>query len=210
MAQAATKPEISEASIELLRELAIIPDCVGYDHRVRELDEHKPPLIEWLPRHGYTASHAGHEFLKAIDATAQSDDNLHPAFKATLDRFVQTAGRHAAPDPAILAANFSGAAVDFDVKAKNAGAEIIGHAHALFFHHKKMSAGQVAMELDSLRDRLRDLNGSFAQLELAHSAMTVGETASRIRAAAEPNKAAFVDLETELMRTMAEPNKESV
>lgn len=120
-----------------------------------------------------------------------SDENIHPAFKATLDRFCSDTARLAAdaqrkPDPAALAANFSTAAVNFDVQAKNAGAEIIGYAHALFFHHKKMSAGQVAMELESLRDRLRDLNGSFTQLELAHAAMTVGETASRIRAAAEP------------------------
>jgi hypothetical protein len=58
--------KISDAAIELLRVLAIIPECVGYDHRVRELDEHKPPLIEWLPRHGYTASVAGHQFLVSL------------------------------------------------------------------------------------------------------------------------------------------------
>lgn len=102
------------------------------------------------------------------------DDSL----QATLARFARR-------NPEALAADFSTAAVDFDVKAKNAGAEIIGHAHALFFHHKKMSAVQIAMEMDCLRDALRELNGSFSQLELAHAAMTVGETASRIRAAAE-------------------------
>lgn len=128
-----------------------------------------------------------------------SDDNLHPAFKATLDKFCSDTARLAVgaqrkPDPSTLAANFSTAALDFDVKAKNAGAEIIGHAHALFFHHKKMSPGQAAMELDSLRDALRELNGSFAQLELAHAAMTVGETASRIRMAATGGKAVFEEL----------------
>lgn len=134
-----------------------------------------------------------------------SDETLHPAFKATLDKFCADARRK--PDPAALAADFSTAAVNFDVSAKNAGAEIIGHAHALFFHHKKMSPTQVAMEMDNLRDRLRDLNGSFAQLESAHAAMTVGETASRIRAAAEPSsKAAFDELEAELIRTMASPS----
>lgn len=126
-----------------------------------------------------------------------------PDFKSVLDTFCSGAGR-AKPDPAALAAAFSTAAVDFDVKAKNAGAEIIGHVHALFFHHKKMSAGQVAMELESLRDRMRDLNGSFAQLEHAHAAMTVGETASRIRAAGEP-KSSFAAIEDELSRQMAEP-----
>lgn len=60
-------------------------------------------------------------------------DNIHPDFKETLDRFCADTSRLAAearraPDPAALAAAFSTAAVDFDVKAKNAGAEIIGHA----------------------------------------------------------------------------------
>jgi hypothetical protein len=132
-------------------------------------------------------------------------DNIHPDFKETLANFCRAGAK---PDPAALAAAFSTAAVDFDVKAKNAGAEIIGHAHALFFHHKKMSPNQVATELESLRDRMRDLNGSFAQLEKAHAAMIVGETASRIRAAAEPSssKAAFEAIESELSRQMAEPN----
>lgn len=137
-------------------------------------------------------------------------DNIHPDFKETLDRFCSDTARLAAdarrkPDPAALAAAFTTAAVDFDVKAKNAGAELIGHAHALFFHHKKMSAGQVAMELDSLRDAMHELNGSFSQLEHAHAAMTVGETASRIRAAVDPKNAAFEAIESELSRQMAEP-----
>jgi hypothetical protein len=137
------------------------------------------------------------------------DDNLHPAFKATLDQFCRReTHERLLKDAAALAGDFSSAAVDFDVKAKNAGAEIIGHAHALFFHHRKMSPSQIEIELENLRDAMRELNGSFAQLELAHAAMTVGETASRIRAAAEPppSRAAFEELETELMRTMGSPS----
>ncbi len=86
------------------------------------------------------------------------------------------------------AAAFNRAAVDFDVHAKNAGAEIIGHAHTLFFQHNRMSPSQIALEMENLREAIRDLNNSFSLLERAHAAMTVGETASRIRSAAEASR----------------------
>jgi hypothetical protein len=88
-------------------------------------------------------------------------------------------------DTADILAAFSRAAIEFDVTAKNAGADIIGHAHALFFHQRKMSAAQIALEMENLRTEMRELNNAFTQLDFAHAAMTVGETASRIRAAAE-------------------------
>lgn len=50
-------PQISEAAMRLLRELAIVPESAGYDHRIAELD--KARLIEWLPGWGYGASAAG-------------------------------------------------------------------------------------------------------------------------------------------------------
>lgn len=54
---------ISSAALDLLADLAIIPQVVGYDHRVRELDEAIPRLIEWMPGHGYIASQAGRDVL---------------------------------------------------------------------------------------------------------------------------------------------------
>lgn len=76
---------------------------------------------------------------------------------------------------------FRTAAVEFDVQAKNAGAEIIGHAHAIFFQFKRMSPSQLELEMETLREAMRNLNAAFTRLDFAHAAMTVGETASRIR-----------------------------
>lgn len=88
-------------------------------------------------------------------------------------------------DTAAVTAAFQRAAVDFEVQAKNAGAEIIGHAHTLFFQRSRLSPSQMALEIENIRDALVQLNSTFTRLNLAHAAMTVGETASRIRAAAE-------------------------
>lgn len=87
-------------------------------------------------------------------------------------------------DPAAIAAAFSRANADFNVQAKIVGADIIGHAHALYFHDREMSAAQIATEMENLREAMRELNNSFTQLDFAHAAMTVGETASRSRQAA--------------------------
>lgn len=115
-----------------------------------------------------------------------SDDNLHPAFKATLDKFCADAGKpERAMTPADIAAAFSRANAAFNVKAKQAGGDIIGHAHALYFHDRRMSPAQIASEMENLREAMRELNSAFTQLDFAHAAMTVGETASRIRSAAE-------------------------
>lgn len=118
-------------------------------------------------------------------------DNIHPDFKETLDRFRSDTARLAADaakhtmTPAELAAAFSGATAAFNVKAKQAGTDVIGTAHALYFHDRRMSAAQVALEMENLREAMRELNSSFTQLDFAHAAMTVGETASRTRSAAE-------------------------
>jgi hypothetical protein len=56
---------LSKAAIELLGELAIIPQVVGYDHRIKELDEAKPRLIEWISGQGYLASAEGRSLLEA-------------------------------------------------------------------------------------------------------------------------------------------------
>jgi hypothetical protein len=114
-----------------------------------------------------------------------SDDTLHPAFKATLDRFCADSAQARTMSPIELAAAFSRANAAFNVKAKQAGSDIIGHAHALYFHDRRMSAAQVATEMENLREAMRELNSAFTQLDFAHAAMTVGETASRIRSAAE-------------------------
>lgn len=55
--------EISDAALKLLSELTVIPQVVGYDHRLRELDEAQPRLITWIPREGYFVSEAGLELL---------------------------------------------------------------------------------------------------------------------------------------------------
>jgi hypothetical protein len=60
--------EISQAACELLSELTITPQVVGYDHRIKELDEAQPRLIEWVAGQGYIASAAGRALL------AQEDD----------------------------------------------------------------------------------------------------------------------------------------
>lgn len=54
--------EISEASMALLQELSIIPQVVGYDNRVAELDAAK--LIQWKSGEGYFISDKGREALK--------------------------------------------------------------------------------------------------------------------------------------------------
>lgn len=54
---------VSTAAMALLAELAVAPEVVGYDHRIRELDEASPRLIEWIAGLGYSASPAGRAAL---------------------------------------------------------------------------------------------------------------------------------------------------
>ena len=54
---------IGQKAMDLLKEIEIIPQVVGYDHRIRELDEAKPRLIEWESGFGYVASEAGRALL---------------------------------------------------------------------------------------------------------------------------------------------------
>ena len=82
-----------------------------------------------------------------------------------------------------VATAFATAAVEFEVQAKNAGAELIGHAHTLFFQRTRMSPSQIALEIENIREAMFALNTAFTKLDFAQAAMTVGETASRIRAA---------------------------
>lgn len=56
---------ISKDAADLLADLTTIPQVVGYDHRIRELDEAQPRLIEWVPGWGYAASEAGRAYLAA-------------------------------------------------------------------------------------------------------------------------------------------------
>lgn len=71
----AASTEISKEAMALLRNLAIVPQVVGYDFLVKELDEAKPRLIEWLPGVGYFASAAGHALLeRSQDAATPTSD----------------------------------------------------------------------------------------------------------------------------------------
>lgn len=56
---------ISEPALALLRELAIIPQVIGFDHRIAELDEAR--LITWVPGEGYFIAHSGIDFLSKLD-----------------------------------------------------------------------------------------------------------------------------------------------
>jgi len=55
--------EISQKAMDLLKEIEIVPQVVGYDYRIRELDEAKPRLIVWEAGFGYVASEAGRALL---------------------------------------------------------------------------------------------------------------------------------------------------
>lgn len=59
--QGHTETPISDASLSLLQDLTIVPQVVGYDHRISELD--RAGLIEWVPGWGYQASKAGRAAL---------------------------------------------------------------------------------------------------------------------------------------------------
>lgn len=61
---------LSPAAVDLLADLAHVPQSTGYDHRIRELDEHKPRLIEWVPGWGYGPTEAGRALLAARLANA--------------------------------------------------------------------------------------------------------------------------------------------
>lgn len=58
-----TDRQISKDALALLSELSVIPQVVGYDHRIRELDEAVPRLIQWVSGQGYFISDAGRAFL---------------------------------------------------------------------------------------------------------------------------------------------------
>lgn len=62
-----TNPEISAPAIALLSDLTVIPQVVGYDHRIRELDE--AGLIHWIPGQGYFAARNGRELLASLSST---------------------------------------------------------------------------------------------------------------------------------------------
>jgi hypothetical protein len=64
------EPEISPDALALLREMEFVPQVVGYDHRIKELDEAKPRLIEWESGWGYIASAAGRALLAALPGAA--------------------------------------------------------------------------------------------------------------------------------------------
>lgn len=57
MTNSAKHTAISATSMALLRDLEFVPQVVGYDHRIAELDTAK--LITWEPGFGYIASEQG-------------------------------------------------------------------------------------------------------------------------------------------------------
>jgi hypothetical protein len=59
---------ISKAALELLSELTVTPQSVGYDHRIKELDEAQPRLIQWVSGQGYFVSDAGRALLAKAEA----------------------------------------------------------------------------------------------------------------------------------------------
>jgi hypothetical protein len=61
---------ISKEAMALLDELRIAPQVIGYDHRIRELDEAKPRLIEWVSGQGYFASRSGRKLLATRQAAS--------------------------------------------------------------------------------------------------------------------------------------------
>jgi hypothetical protein len=76
------------------------------------------------------------------------------------------------------------AVLAFDVQAKAACADLIGMAHMLYFQRRLMSPRDIRIAIENITGEIRNLNSAFAALERAHARATVGETASRIRAAA--------------------------
>lgn len=95
-----TISQISEPALALLGELTIIPQVVGYDHRIRELDEARPRLIEWVSGQGYLASDAGRDLLaRATSAPVAftyndllNDDGTRndAAYRAILSRRIES------------------------------------------------------------------------------------------------------------------------
>lgn len=65
---------ISKEAMELLGELTVIPQVVGYDHRIRELDEAQPRLIQWVVGQGYFVSDAGRALLSGLAAPVRNID----------------------------------------------------------------------------------------------------------------------------------------
>lgn len=80
-----------------------------------------------------------------------------------------------------VAKAFNEAALDFSAIAKDSCADIIGRAHMIYQYKDRMSATALQLELEYLRENVMTLNSAFTRLDFAHAAMTVGETASRIR-----------------------------
>lgn len=64
-----TPTPLSDAAFALLRELEHVPQVVGYDHRIAELDN--AGLIRWESGLGYVASHAG------LAALANAQESSH-------------------------------------------------------------------------------------------------------------------------------------
>lgn len=80
---------------------------------------------------------------------------------------------------------FREAASKLSVAAKTAASEVIGEAHTLSIYGKQLNPAQVRCVIDEIGEHMRVLNAAYAALRGIHTAMTVGETAARIRAAAE-------------------------
>lgn len=55
---------ITNDAMALLKELSVIPQVVGYDHRIAELDNAR--LIEWRSGEGYFISQAGRAALSPV------------------------------------------------------------------------------------------------------------------------------------------------
>lgn len=56
--------KIAADAVSLLADLTVIPQVVGYDHRIRQLDEAR--FIIWVSGEGYFISPTGREFLASV------------------------------------------------------------------------------------------------------------------------------------------------
>ncbi len=80
---------------------------------------------------------------------------------------------------------FREAASKLSVALKSAMPDMIGDAHAISIYGHGLSPSQVHSAINELDEHLRRITCAYATLRGIHTAMTVGETAARIRAAAE-------------------------
>lgn len=110
---------------------------------------------------------------------ARAEDLARRSARATSDLATMPPGAR----PATFA--FPHAVASFHVKTSTIGVELGNVAFALHRYSRNLSVAQTRNAMDDIRGHMAELNAAYAQLERAYTAATVGETASRVRAAAE-------------------------